>query len=102
MRKLERLRKKLNLLLQFRGKVHLLMLFSVIFTSVKGQKKFSVIRGRLRQNDKLRFRTCANQGTDTGEEFLYIALKEQSLELVLKFHYLDDTIEAKGVQWAGF
>ena len=54
------------------------------------------MRGKLREDDKVKCQTCVNQQTDIAEGFPGIELTGQSLEIEEKFCYLGDTVGVRG------
>ena len=65
------------------------------FCSCLLHKRFSGIRGKLKEDSKLKCQTCANLQRDIAEDCPGIELIDQSLETVEKFCYLGDTIGAR-------
>ena len=58
-------------------------------------KRFSGIRGKLKEDSKLKCQTCANLQRDIGDDCTGIELNDQSIETVEKFCYLGDTVGAR-------
>ena len=78
---------------------------SILYQFYKCQvyKRCSGIRGKLKEDSKFKYQTCANQQTGIVQVCPDIQLNSQSLEILEKFCcYLGDKKRAKGSQLTVF